>query len=60
MNVLGSVSAGSPYDDPVAVRFPLQDGARADTKDSTHVRRDRNLPLGGQPRLSERHEGILP
>ena len=50
----------SSDDDLLAVFIPFEHGARADTEPSADLRRDRDLPLCGELRLSKGHVTTLP
>ena len=40
VDLLGTVAARTPDDDPFALCFPFQDGTRPDAQLSPHLRRD--------------------
>src|ERR1035441_9874625 len=55
MDVRGTEAAGTADNDPAAIFFPFQDGARADAELSANVHGDGNLPLRGKLGVRDCH-----
>jgi len=55
MNVCRLIPSRPPNHNALAFLLPLQDRSWADAKTSTHLNGNRNLPLRGDPGMSECH-----
>src|ERR1041384_6427762 len=59
MQILHGIFFSPSHDEMVALLFPFDDGAWANPQPSANFGRDRDLALGSEPGLSERHSTNL-